>query len=444
MKLPLLHRIVPRSRLLFAAALVVPFALLVPFTSSSFVSGAFFLFAIVSIADAWKGVQRRIPVEIDLPPIVRLSKDRDSILSVRLRNTDQTKKIVRIGLPFPAELRASQAEQIIELPAGTEYSHMEWPCTGIVRGRYLIDHYYAEHTSPLGLWSVRSAERTRCEFRIYPNLIEERKKLVSRFLRRDEYGSHSRKMVGQGREFEKLREYVPGDGYDQLHWKATAKRGRPITKVFQIERTQEVYVVIDYSRRSAREFNHETTLEFFLRSALILGMVAQQKGDLFGLITMSNRVQGFLRARNGKAHYQACRDLLYTLQPQIVTPDYEDLFSFIRLRLRRRALLVVLTDLNDPMLAESFVRSASLVARHHLVLVNMVRPEGAVPLFSEPDVDAVDSIYERLGGHLIWENLKDLQNVLHRYGIPLAQLHLPTMTVELVTQYFAVKERQLL
>jgi uncharacterized protein (DUF58 family) len=444
MSLSLFRRIVPQTRMLFAAALVLPFALIVPFTAPLMALGAFIVFAIVAIADAWTGIGKKGAVEIQLPPLVRLSKDRDSVLPVRLRNSDQRKRNVRIGLPFPAEVDSERTDQVVALPPETEYSHLDWPCVGVARGKYQMDRYYMEQLSPLGLWSVRTAEKIQCEFRIYPNLIDERKKLASRFLHRDEFGSHSRKMVGQGREFEKLREYVPGDGYDQLHWKATAKRGRPITKVFQIEKTQEVYVVIDYSRRSAREVNRESALEFFLRSALILGMIAQQNGDLFGVITLSNRVQGFLRARNGKAHYHACRDLLYTLQPQMVTPDYEDLFSFVRLRLRRRALLIVLTDLNDPMLAESFVRSASLVARHHLVLVNMIRPDGAVRLFSEPDVDSIDSIYERLSGHLIWENLKDLHNVLHRYGVSMAQLHLPSMSAELVSQYFAVKERQLL
>ena len=444
MRLSLFQRIVPQTRLLFGAALLLPLAMIVPFTSSTVAFIAFAAFAVVAVADAWIGIRKRLPVEIFLPPIVRLSKDRDSVLPVRIWNGDQTKRNVRIGLPFPVALDSPKTDQVIALPEGTEYSHIEWPCKGMDRGRHLIERYYIEHASTLGFWSLRAAKKIRAEFRVYPNLIEERKKLAARFLHRDDYGSHSRKMVGQGREFEKLREYVPGDGYDQLHWKATAKRGRPITKVFQIERTQEVYVVIDYSRRSARETNHETILEFFLRSALILGMIAQQNGDLFGVITLSNRVQGFLRAGNGKAHYQACRDLLYALHPQLVTPDYEDLFSFVRLRLRRRALLIVLTDLNDPMLAESFVHSASLVARHHLVLVNMVRPESAFPLFSEPNVDSIDSIYERLSGHLVWENLKDLQNVLHRYGISMAQLHLPTMSAELVSRYFAVKERQLL
>ncbi len=444
MKLPAFYRVVPRNRLLFTAALVLPFALLVPITTPAIAQIGIFVFGMIALMDAWFGSRMKPNVKILLPDLVRLSKDRDSVLPIRIQNLDQASRQIRIGLPFPAEVESSDHDRTVALPEGSEYSYLEWPCKGTKRGRYFFDRYFVEHASPFGLWSMRTVQGVHCELRVYPNLIEERKKLASRFLNRDEYGSHSRKMVGQGREFEKLREYVSGDAYDQLHWKATAKRGRPITKVFQIERTQEVYVVVDFSRRSAREVNNETTLEFFLKSALILGLVAQQNGDLFGTITLSNRVQGFLRAGNGKAHYHACRDLLYTLQPQMVTPDYEDLFSFVRLRLRRRALLVVLTDLNDPMLAESFVRSASLVARHHLLLVNMIRPERALALFQEPNVDSVDSMYERLSGHLVWQNLKDLQSVLHRYGIAMSQLHLPTMSVELVNQYFAIKERQLL
>src|SRR5258708_1628120 len=71
-------------------------------------------------------------------------------------------------------------------------------------------------------------------------------------LRRGSEGMRALRQIGRGREFEKLREYVPGDGFDEIHWKATARHGHPITKVFQVERTQEVYVVIDSSRLAGR------------------------------------------------------------------------------------------------------------------------------------------------------------------------------------------------
>ena len=181
------------------------------------------------------------------------------------------------------------------------------------------------------------------------------------------------------------------------------QRGKPITKVFQIEKTQEVYVrrgCVAIKRAHSSRFkspddaqpgilNPEpgtSTLERFVTAALVLGLAAERQGDLFGLLTFTDKVETFVRARNGKNHYGICRDALYTLQPKIATPDFDELCTFIRLRLRRRALLVFLTALDDPALAESFVRNVDLIRRQHLVLVNMLQMPGVKPLFTDPDV----------------------------------------------------------
>jgi uncharacterized protein (DUF58 family) len=158
-------------------------------------------------------------------------------------------------------------------------------------------------------------------------------------------------------------------------------------------------------------------LERFLTAALFVGLAAGQQGDLFGLLTFSDRVETFVRARNGKAHYNACRNAIYALEPRRVNPGYDEVCSFIRLRLRRRALIIVLTALDDPALAESFVGSIELVSRQHLILVNVVQPPGAVPLFSDPNVSGIDDLYEHLGGHLRWHNLEELRKVLQRKGV---------------------------
>jgi uncharacterized protein (DUF58 family) len=190
--------------------------------------------------------------------------------------------------------------------------------------------------------------------------------------------------------------------------------------------------------------NTNTALERFITAALVLGLAAEQQGDLFGLLTFTDRIGTFVRARNGKAHYSACRDALYTLEPAIVTPDFDELFTFIRLRMRRRALLVFLTALDDPILAESFVRNIDLVRRHHLVLVNMLKPPGAAPLFSNPNLASLDGLYEEFGGHLQWHRLRELEKVLQRRGVSFALLKNERLCVDLVSQYLSVKQRQLL
>ena len=224
---------------------------------------------------------------------------------------------------------------------------------------------------------MRKTLPLQSEIRVYPNLAAERKKSPA-FFKRGRLGVHGQRQIGKGREFEKLREYAAGDGFDDIDWKATARRGHPITRVFQIERTQEVYIILDASRLSARPVAGDpdaTILERNVTASLLLALAAEKQGDLFGLITFSDRVHDFVRARNGKTHYGACRDALYTLQPRLVAPDFDELFSLLRLRLRRRALLIFLTELDDPIVAEAFQRNVPLL-RQHLILVGMAKPIG--------------------------------------------------------------------
>ncbi len=185
-------------------------------------------------------------------------------------------------------------------------------------------------------------------------------------------------------------------------------------------------------------------MERFVTAALIMGLAAERQGDLFGILTFDDKVRNFVRAKNGKTHYNACRDALYTLQPRGVTPDFDELFAFLGFRLRRRALLVFLTNLDDFVLAESFVRNMDYVCRRHLVLVNMMKPPRARPLFSGPGVGSVDDLYWDLGGHFLWVSLRGLEKGLQRQGVRFSLLDNEKICTHLVSQYIDVKQRQLL
>ena len=463
--------IVPRFRLLFwVTAVVLPFALIGAVSPPA--AGLSLLciggLLVVVLADAVGAGRSLAGIGVELPPVARMSKDREAKLELRIRNERQLPRTLRVALAWPREIQTASETMDALLPAQSEWSRLAWPCTPLKRGNYRFDAAYIEGSSPCGFWSVRKTLPVQSEIRVYPNLLNERKSLAALFLNRGAFGLHAQRQVGKGRDFEKLREYVPGDDYTEIHWKATARRGKPITKVFQIERTQEVYVILDASRLSARAvqgssfkvqgsklpddaqlgtLNLEpgtTVLERFVTAALVLGLAAERQGDLFGLLTFTDKVEKFARARNGKAHFSACRDALYTLQPKVTTPDFDELCTFIRLRLRRRALLVLLTALDDPALAESFVRNVDLIRRQHLVLVNMLQMPGVKPLFTDPAVAGVDDLYGQLGGHLQWQKLRELQKILQRCGVRFSLLDNERLSAELVSQYLSVKQRQLL
>ena len=443
--------IVPRTRLLlWVSMIVLPFAALGATVPGALVISAVFISGLLAAAvvDALLARGQLAGIRIALPAMVRLQKDRAGVLDIRIHNDSLEPRLLRIGLAFPREIATESDDRTAQLPASAAISRLDWRVTPNRRGQYFLERVYLETVSPLGFWAIRASQPARSELRVYPDLFSERKNVAALFLRRGLLGIHAHRQAGQGRDFEKLREYVPGDSYDEIHWKASAKRGHPVTKVFQVERTQEVYVIVDASRLAAREITIEgsrtTALERFVTAALILGLAAEQQGDQFGLVTFSDRVLSFVRAKSGQAHYDACRDRLYTLHPQSVTPDFEELCSFIRLRLRKRALLIFLTALDDPMLAESFARASELISRQHLILVNMLQPTGAGPLFSDESVATIDDLYRRLGGHLQWNSLRELEKVLKRRGVRFSLLDPGKLAAQVVAQHADVKRRQLL
>jgi uncharacterized protein (DUF58 family) len=439
--------IAPSSRLLWSTALVlVPAAAIAgAFPQAALALGLVLLaFVAVAIFDAVGSKQPLRALRVSLPEVVRLTKDRPGAIELRFENAALRPVRLRVGLPLPREIDSSQADVFVTLPAETLNSRVTLDCIAHQRGRFLIDRCFVEVPSALRLWGRRAVFAVRSELRVYPDLSAERRKVAALFLHQGGFGVHRFRQVGKGRDFEKLREYIAGDSAEDIHWKATAKRGRPVTKVFQIERTQEVYVVVDASRLSARLSGGTVLLERYVNSALVICLAAAQQSDLFGLLAFSDRVQRFVRAKNGKSHYDLCRDALYTLQPATVSPDFEDLFTFVRTRLRRRALLIFLTSLDDPVLSESFVENVNLLSRQHLVLVNMMQPAPARALFTGAAPTSVDEVYGRLSGHLLWHDLNELGKKLQRQGVRFSLLQEESMAATLVSQYLRIKQRQLL
>jgi uncharacterized protein (DUF58 family) len=418
--------IAPSNRLILVSAILVVPLLTVAWIQPSFALGVTAVMAVLIagiIVDAVLGTRALAEVTVAFPPGARWTKDREAKLAIKLENAPAD---LLVTADFPKEILCGplQAAQYV--------------CTPLKRGDYQLTECYLEAASPLQLWSTRSIRPIRTLIRVYPNLRHD--KAAAAFLRRSLGGMHLQRQLGKGREFEKLRDYAPGDSFDEIHWKATARRGHPISKQFQIERTQEVYVVIDSSRLTARD----EALEKFVTAALVLAIAADRQGDHFGLITFSDKVEQFVRARSGMSHFLACRNAIYDLQPRPVSPSFEEVFSFIQTRLQRRALLIFLTALDDPLLSETFSQHCGVVARRHLVVVATPQSSAAQPLFAgELPVDT-DEVYQRLAGHLAFRDRQELKKKIERQGLKFATLRPENISSDLASLYLAVKRSQAL
>lgn len=466
-------RFVPNRLLLLATALiVVPCATVVVLGGLLSAVGLLVPLVLLAVAafDLIASGNLLNRLSLETKELLRGTKGKELAVSLAFASRGIALRSLKFGFKIAEEFRAI-GDPIVKIEGvpSDAWVRVDYQLLPLKRGQYFFETCYTETPSRWGLWLIRRSLPVTIEVRIYPDLSAERRRLSALFLNRGSDGMHAMRQVGKGRDFEQLREYLPGDDYSDIDWKAMARRGEPVTRTYQIERTQEVYVVVDHSRMSAREIraplgeadegliaeNIEhgaggdyvvtTQLERFLHCSLILASVAQRQGDLFGFVAFADGVDRFIRSRNGREHYNVVRDALYTLEAKKVAPDFEQLMISLRQRLTRRALLVMLVDLSDPLTAESFYQSIPLISRQHLVLVNMVRPEHAHPLFSPKRIPAETSeVYECLAGHFQWHDLREIKRRLGHLGVELGLPDHEALSAEAVTQYLNVKRRQLI
>ena len=253
------------------------------------VSAIFLTFALAAL-DAARGVRRLRRWSVSAPEHLRLYQDGRSRIPITVFHDSPEPHTAQVYIPFPPEFGV--LDDVISVNLAGK-STAEIACVPARRGVFELLRSSVQIASPWRLWHISGVRAIRASIRVYPNLRNERE--ANFLIARQSYGQHRFPPIGKGREFEKLREYLPHDSFEDIHWKATARRGAPIVKVFQIERTQDVYAVIDSSRLSAREH----VIDVYVKAALMLALTAEAQHDKFGLVTFSADVDRFLPAAAG-------------------------------------------------------------------------------------------------------------------------------------------------
>jgi uncharacterized protein (DUF58 family) len=378
----------------------------------------------IEIPLALAGVGRhRIPSEVR---VVIMPANRESETAIRANSDPQR---LKLGSPHPADGgSASVLSASIQL----------WPWTpeiGLLRrGLWPGPRVGIERRSRFGICRLRQWFDSPVQLRIDADLRPGRREILRSPVYRALVASRETPWTGHGRDFERLREYQPGDNFSEIAWKSTARRGVPVTRLFQWEQKQEVYFVVDQSRASAQALDpaldSETdiqhahaprrVLDLAVETALVGATVALEVGDEFGLVTYAEEPKSWLRAGSGQFQFHQFRDRLLNLEPLPTTADYEALFSNIRLRLRRRAYLVLLADFAERSISDSIRQGIGLLRSSHVVLMTSVLLVHALPAFSPGEEPRTDSdVYAVLAREKENQRLVALARHLRQLGTEL-------------------------
>ncbi len=245
------------------------------------------------------------------------------------------------------------------------------------RGREQAGAFIVDSIGPLGLGSRRGTIPLPWEAAVYPPLLAIRQRAsVAQALRRREQGLKPLRQLGEGRLFESLREWVPGDDLRHIDWKATAKRRTVITRQYEAERRQQVLLMLDTGRLMMAEIAGVSRLDYVVQAALELAYAAAQQDDNVGVMAFADGVQHFVSPQRGRLGLKRVLDVLAVVEPKLVEPDYPGAFRYLAARNRKRALTVLFTDVIDRFASEALVANvASLRPRHLPLAVTLRNPE---------------------------------------------------------------------
>jgi uncharacterized protein (DUF58 family) len=307
------------------------------------------------------------------------------------------------------------------------------------RGNFAFGDLHVRLRGPLGLaWRDRvipAADKVQ----VYPNLLEARRyeaMMRSTLVRMGGY--HIKRMPGAGREFSHFRDYTVDDDYRSINWKATARRAKPITSVFESEHSQDIIFCLDIGRMMAARVGALSKLDHAINAVLMLTHVSQRFQDNLGLLVFSHTVHQYLPPAKGRAQYAQFLKALYTVKPELAYVNYREAFEYLISRHPKRALTMVFTDLLDTVVSAEYQGAVQLLQRFHLPLTLAVAD---VPLqtLAAHTAATPDQMYDILVARDLLHGRAALLKSLERQGVMVVDTVPERLTVDAVNRYLALK-----
>lgn len=307
------------------------------------------------------------------------------------------------------------------------------------RGNFTFGNVHLRCRGPLGLaWVDRTLPAGEA-VQVYPNLLEIRRyeALVRTTLVRAG-GYRARRLPGAGREFSHFRDYTVDDDYRQVNWKATARRGKPITAVFESEHSQDIVFCLDIGRMMAARTGDLTKLDHAINAILMLTHVSQTFQDNLGLLVFSHTVHRYIPPAKGRSQHAQFLQELYSVQPELCHVNYHEAFQYLITRHPKRCLTMIFTDLLDAVVSSEFRDAVRLLQRFHLPLTLAVA-DAPLQKLAAQEARTREELYDILVARDLLHGRAEMLRGLERQGVLVLDTVPERLTIDAVNRYLALK-----
>ena len=342
-------------------------------------------------------------------------------------------------LPFQFQNRNWKKVEFLEAGAKATVDYFLHPQT---RGEYSFGNINVFVASPLRLVTRRYSFEQAQIIKVYPSYIQMRRyQLLATANRLQEAGVKRLRKLGHSMEFEHIKEYVVGDDYRTINWKATARHSNLMVNNYTDERSQQIYCIINKGRIMKMPFEGMTLLDYAVNASLVLSNIALMRQDKAGLITFAENLDAFLPADKKPGQLNLLIEALYKQETNFLEPDFEKLFSVIRNGITHRSLLVLFTNFESMESLQRELPSLKRIAHYHLLMVVFFENTELKKL-TEATAKTIEDIYIKTIAEKYALEKRLMVKELRKAGI-VAVLTIPEyLTVTSINKYLELKNRQ--
>ncbi|HEV3415837.1 MAG TPA: DUF58 domain-containing protein, partial [Pirellulales bacterium] len=290
---------------------------------------------------------------------------------------------VRDGVPPP--LVAEPKELLVRL-APRSRSTLPYAIQAARRGAFSLSEVHLRVRSSFGLWQRYLDYPIENELNVYPDMKQlSEYGILARTNRLSLVGVRRTRKIGQDNEFERLRDFTRDDNYKHIDWRSTARRSKLTVKDFQANQSQRLLFMVDCGRMMANEAAGLSLLDHSLNAMLMLSYVALKQGDSVGLLCFSDQIHGFVPPTGGMNQMNRLLHASFDRFPQMVESRYDEAFLYLASRCRKRALVVLITNLIDEVNANQVERYLTSLVGRHLPLGVLLRDRQLFDAADAPD-----------------------------------------------------------
>ncbi|MBG9377968.1 DUF58 domain-containing protein [Panacibacter sp. DH6] len=344
---------------------------------------------------------------------------------------------------IPHQFQKRDVSFTLVLPPG-EKKVLQYLLRPVKRGSYEFGVINMYATTRLGIFSRKYVAGVPQEVPVYPSYLQLRKyQLMAISNRLSEIGVKKVRRMGHSMEFEQIKEYVVGDDYRTLNWKATARKGALMVNTFADEKSQQLYCVIDKSRVMKMPFEELSLLDYAINTSLVLSNVALMKQDKAGLLTFSEKISSFLPAEKKALQMQSILETLYNQKTRYLESDYERLYIFIRRKITQRSLVVLFTNFESLSGMRRQLPYLKKIAGNHLLITVFFENTELTKFIDKPSANLEEVFSKTIAENFSYEK-KQIVKELNQNGILTILTAPKNLTINALNKYLEIKARGLL